>query len=80
MCIRDRDTVCHNLVNLIGSRQLSFAVLLQAGADDGAYVIVPLSGNDTLRIVVHLLLTGFDVLFNVVHHLFGDCLLYTSSA
>ena len=60
-----QDAVGDNLVDLVRDGQPARALAFEAGADDGPDPVVAFGGDDTLSIVVHLVLAGLDVPLNV---------------
>ena len=62
---KTQPAVGHNLVDLIGNRELSGALLLVAGLDDGSDIKISFVGDDGFRIIVHFRLSRLDVGFDV---------------
>ena len=60
--------VGHDAVDLIGSGQLAFGLLLLVAAlDDLGDIDIALVGDDALRVVIQLLFGSLDVLLDVAH-------------
>ena len=60
--------VCDHLIDFIGGGKPARIFSLAAAPDDGGYVEIALIGDDALRIIIHLLLRGLDIFFDMAQH------------
>ena len=73
---KTEDSVCNDLIDLIGNGKLTLVLLLEAVLNNGSDVDVTLVGDDALAVVVHFLFGSSDILLNVFSLVSGNVELF----